>query len=112
MAMREQFIDQKGIQVLRTWLTQFHQQDKTQMYINCLGTVLPISKVNQDAIEDLIDAGFDKLIVRHTLTAKKEDLPKFFMILRGICPKQDLAINIQLLNLVLSVVFESFGGTS
>ena len=78
------------------------------MYMNCLGMVLPIAKLSNDATEDLIDAGLDKLVVRHALVAERENLPKFFMVLRGICPKQDLQINIQLLNLIVSAVFESF----
>lgn len=80
--------------------------------MNCLGLVLPLSRVSDNAVEDLCDAGFDKLLVRHTVAAQKEDLPLFFLILRAICPKQDLQINHQLLNLLLSVVFESFGNSS
>jgi hypothetical protein len=39
--------------------------------MNCLGLVLPLAKVGDSAVEDLCDAGFDKLLVRHALEAKK-----------------------------------------
>lgn len=58
--------------------------------MNCLGLVMPLSKVGDHAVEDLCDAGFDKLLVRHALAAQKEHLPAFFLTLKTICPKQDL----------------------
>ena len=64
------------------------------MYINCLGLVLPLSRAGDLAVEDLCDAGIDKLISRHAVAAKKEDLSHFFLVLKAICPKQDLKINI------------------
>lgn len=75
---------------MRTWLTQFEQGKKTEMYMNCLGLVLPLSRVGENAVEDLCDAGFDKLLVRHAVAASKEDLPQFFLTLRAVCPKADL----------------------
>ena len=39
--------------------------------MNCLGLVLPLAKVGDNAVEDLCDAGFDKLLVRHALEANK-----------------------------------------
>jgi len=85
--MKQQFIDLKGISVLRTWLTQLNQTNKTDMYMNCLGLVLPLSRVGDHAVEDLCDAGFDKLLVRHAVASPREYLPRFFLILRAICPK-------------------------
>jgi len=60
---------------------------KKELYLNCLSLVLPLSRVGDNAIEDFCDAGFDKLLARHALSSKKEELPKFFLILRAICPK-------------------------
>ena len=35
--------------------------------MNCLGMILPLSRVGENAIEDLCDAGYDKLLIRHAL---------------------------------------------
>lgn len=68
------------------------------MYMNCVGLVLPLAKSGDNVVEDLCDAGFDKLLVRHALEANREHLPAFFLTMKTVCPKSDLQINIQLLN--------------
>jgi len=40
------------------------------MYMYCLELILPLSQVCEQAVEDLTDAGFDKLIARHSITSK------------------------------------------
>lgn len=35
--------------------------------MNCLGLIVPLAKSGDNIVEDLCDAGFDKLLVRHAL---------------------------------------------
>ena len=71
--------------------------------------VVPLAKSSQDAHEDLIDAGFDKLLVRHALAAPKASFPQYFLALKQICPREELQVNIQFCDHLIAAIAEAFG---
>jgi hypothetical protein len=73
--------------------------------------VMPITKLGTSAVEDLHDAGFDKLIIRHMLgCVSKQILAEYFSIIKAIGQKVDLTINVT--NFLITNVSESFGSSS
>lgn len=79
--------------------------------MNCLELIVPLAKSGDNVVEDLCDAGLDKLLVRHALEANHEKLPAFYQAIKIVCPKADLQINVQLLSQLVTTVFECFGST-
>lgn len=103
-----QFVELKGVQTLKTWLSNFVETGG-EHYFNCLRLVVPLARSSQDVHEDLIDAGFDKLLVRHALAASKGSFPRYFLALKQICPREELQVNIQFCDHLISTVAEAFG---
>lgn len=63
------------------------------------------------AVEDLYDAGFDKLIIRQMLSClQKQMLAEYFSIIKAISQKADLSTNVT--NFLITNLSESLGNNS
>ena len=114
-----------GITTLKSFLTTFRQESKTyEEYLYCLGMVPCLLTLSQNYNEDFIDAGYISLLSRQLISFQEEDgssyigmVTPLLLALKALVTaspemREELKVNMELINVLYSTVSSSFGSRS
>lgn len=116
------FLAQNGIMTLKQMLNTFREKPATyELYLYCLGMVPPLLTLSQNYNEDFIDAGYISMLSRHLISFYEQDGSKYIgmvtpllLALKALVTaspemKDELKVNMELINVLYSAVSSSFG---
>ena len=116
---------QDGISTLKSFLNTFRSNPTTyEQYLYCLGMIPSLLTLSNNFNEDFIDAGYISLLSRQLISFYEEDnqayigmVTPLLLALKALVTaspemKEELKVNIALLNVLYSAVSSSYGNRS
>ena len=122
---KQVFLQNEGVAKLKAFIGAFRTEQVTyEAYLYCLGVVPSLLTLSQNYNEDFIDAGYISLLSRQLISFQEEEgsayigmVTPLLLALKALVTaspemKEELKVNMELINVLYTAVSQSFGERS